>query len=557
MSYRRRNFQLDTPPPGPIPRTPKIEKITPGDSTAIAEWSYPSNAIEVDHWDLELLEGAALLAVLRIEGPATRSHTLGELTNGVKYGLQIQAVNLNGRSDYSNRMEFTPKALDIPVPVLGSVTGWDAFITFSFTCDTPPGPIDAVHYIAKRTDSGYETAGVAIMATQRSGSTQPIDNDREYQIYLALEIAGNIGPYSQASTPVTPTNPVPPFVPLWVHIDVDKQGDKESGSTSWKLTIAQGAKERQADSGPANLTGFRYEITAKATGTLICEGDKPTSFSPVDLLVSGPWVDGFVTMSLWARNKDGESLPAVIDFDTDPHGELPIDFGVFEEFAGYRYHYAQDDVKALAKVTKRGIGVPLEVMVIGAGGCGQGRTTLGAQGGQGGSGEVICTTVKPVSTGSITAKIGDGASYLGTAPGGYSYVTIVDGQQIIARGGGNASGKTDGAPSYLTPAVSVDTLMNGASKLRIWVWNMPRSTMVGGSVIWDKNNAPNADLYAQGGGGTNGSGANHGGSGAPGVVVIRYKIGDVPAQDPELSRRQKFTEYRLQRKIARQVRRAS
>jgi hypothetical protein len=468
----------------------------------------------------------------------------------------MQAVNLNGRSDYSNRLTVTTKSADIPKPTVTTVTPWDGFATFSFTCDTPPAAITAVHYIVKREDSGYEFEGVATMSTQRAGSTGPIDNDREYRLYLALEIAGSIGPYSEPSKVFQPTNPVPPFPPIWVHIDVDKTGTKASGSTTWKLTVGKGTRKSN-DASPTDITGFRYVIEEKITRSLIAAGTKPTSFSPTDITIStAPWCEGFAIMTLWAFNKDGESAPTVIDFDTDPHGELPLDFGVFEDLGGYRYHYAQDDVKALARVNKRGIGLNLEVLVIGAGGAGAGRTTIGATGGNGGSGEVILTTVKPFTTGSITAKIGDGALYSGTAPGGYSYVTIVDGNQITARGGGNAVGKTDGTPSYLTPAKDVSTLMPGAEKLRIWVWNTPRSQQVGGSHEWDKNNAPNGDLYAEGGGGTNGGGANHGGNGGPGIVVIRYKIADIPPADPVLTRRQAWRWRKVERKHARQVRRA-
>lgn len=553
-NYRRRNFVVDAAPPGPVPRTPVIKSLTPGDTTAALEWDYPTNAIEVDHWDVEVFQGAALLGTLRVEGPSTRSHTLGELTNGIEYGVKMQAVNFNGHSDSSNKLTVIPKSLQIPKPTVTTVIGWDGFATFSFTCDTPPAEITAVHYVVKREDSGFEFEGVATMSTQRAGNTGPIDNDREYRLYLALEVNGSVGPYSDPSKVFQPTNPVPPFPPVWVHIDVDKTGTKASGSTTWKLTVSKGARN---DASPTDITGFRYVIEEKTTRTLIAAGTKPTSFSPVDITITAaPWCEGVVLMNLWAFNKDGESAPTVIDFDTEPHGELPLDFGVFEELGGYRYHYAQDDVKALAKVNKRGIGLNLDVMVIGAGGAGSGRTTIGGLGGNGGSGEAIVTTVKPFTTGTITCKIGDGAQYSGTAPGGYSYVTIVDGNQILARGGGNAVGKTDGTPSYLSPCKDVAELMPGAEKLRIWVWNTPRSQQVGGAHVWDKNNAPNGDLYAEAGGGTNSGGSNHGGNGGPGVVVVRYKIADVPAAEPLLTRRQAWRWRRLERKHARQMEKA-
>lgn len=554
-NYRRRNFQLDTPPPGPVPRTPVLKTLTPGDTTAVLTWEYPTNGVEVDHWDIDILQGEAVLGVVRVEGPGTRTHTLGELTNGVEYGVKMQAVNLNGRSEYSNVLRVTPKGLNIPKPTVTTVTPWDGFATFSFTCDTPPAEITAVHYVVKREDSGYEYNGVATMQTQRAGTTGAIDNDRDYRLYLALEIAGAIGPYSEASKPFRPTNPVPPFPPIWVHIDVDKTGDATTGSTTWKLTVGKGNRTN-SDASPTDLTGFRFEITDKATGKLICKGTKPTSFAPVDIIVTGTWCEGVALMSLWASNKDGESTPSVIEFDTDPHGELPIDFGVFEERGGYRYHYAEDDIKALAKVNKRGIGLKLDVLVIGAAGSGASRTTLGATGGNGGSGESIATTYTPFSTGSITAKVGNGSTYMSTAPGDYSYVTIVDGNQIIAKGGGNANGKVDGTPSFTSPAKDIDALMPGASALRLWAWNLPYSKNVGGFREWDKNNAPNANLYAQGGGGTNAGGANHGGDGGNGVVVIRYLISDVKDVEPVYSWRQRLAVKRFEKRHAKQVSRA-
>lgn len=555
---RMHNFAGNTPPPAPVPRTPILETVTPGDTTVNVVWEYPENTIEVDHWDIDVTQGSVLIGTVRVEGAGTRSHTLGELTNSIEYGIKMLAVNINGRSPYSSMLLATPKAADIPAPVIVSVTAGNGVARVVCT-DKTPATVLGHKYVAKRIDSGFEFVGDLIPVDGfTTGDTAPIDNDRDYLLYLATVTAKGVSPYSAASKQFRPTEPLPPYAPIWVHVDVDKTGTKASGSTTWKMTVGKGARVH-GDASPTDLTSFRYVIQEKSTMTLIAAGSKPTSFSPVDITVSNaPWCDGVALMSLWASNKDGESAPTVIEFDTDPHAELPIDFGVFEEKGLYRYHYAQDDIKALARVNKNGVGLALEVLVIGAAGNGAGRTTLGAMGGGGGSGECITTTVKPFTTGSITAKVGDGATYMGTTAGGYSYATIVDGNQIIARGGGQAVGKADGTPSYTTPAKEIDALMPGASELRLWAWNKPFSTGVGGVMEWDKNNAPNAKLYGQGGGGTNSTGANHGGDGGNGVVVIRYLISDVPtALEPVYTWRQRQRVKRFEKRHAREVRAAS
>lgn len=555
------NYVADVPP-GPVPQTPKITTVTPGDTTATVEWQYPANVVDVDHWDLTVYQAAAEVGMVRVEGPDTRKAILGELVNGTTYSVVVQGVNLNGRSEPSNRVDFTPKSAAIPAPSIYSITPGDGFISFSFRDGSPlPGPVEGHRYIAKRTDSGYETEGDVIPMGESTilGTTGPIDNDREYVLLLATVIGGKVGPYSEPSKPVTPTNPVPPYPPVWAHVDANKWDRTSTGQgkgVDWLLTIGAGVKNTQGDIGPLNITGYRYSIVEKATGKTIIERSMPSSQSQISVSDTGPWMDGIAIMSCWAKNNDGESQPTVIEFDTDPHDELPIDFGVWQEFDGYRYHIAEDDVTKYAKVNKRGIGVPLDILVIGAGGGGQGRTTLGAYGGAGGSGAVsVYTGYKNFNTGSITTIIGTGAKYSATGPGGYSYVQM-ESQQWKADGGGTANGKNDGTPSWTTPSQQVDFYMSGASKLRVWMWNVPYSSSVGGAREWNKSDAPDANLYGQGGGGTNSSGSNRGGNGGPGIAVIRYKISDVPPADPPMGRRARWRHRRFERKFARQVRKA-
>lgn len=558
MNFRRMNYNLDTPPPGPVPTPPKIVKATPGDTTAVVEWTYASNDPEVDHWDLYLYEGFALLAVIRVEGPGTRSHTLGELTNEITYSVELQAVNLNGHSSPSNRVDVKPEGLKIKAPEIISVTGKDGYISYSFReGKDQPGTVTGHKYIAKRTDSGYEFEGDANEDTSIIGHTGPVDNDRTYRLYLATVIeGGKVGPYSEASAEVTPSNPIPPYAPVWAHIDANKWSydDARGRGCDWLLTIGAGVKNVQADAGPQNITGYRWQIIDKATGTTVIDRTMNTSQQSLSVSETGGWIENIAVMTCWARNNDGWSEPTTIEFDTTPHAELPIDFGVFQEIGGYRYHYAEDDVQSYAKVNKRGVGLKLECLIVGAAGSGQGRTTLGKTGGNGGAGEYIFKTITPFNTGALRAKIGEGSKYTDSKIGGDSYLSV-DSQAHTARGGGNASGVNDGSPNYTPTAVQVGTLMPGAEELRIWFWNKPYSSGIGGHREWDKNNPPDGNLYGQAGGGTNSSGSNHGGNGGPGVVCIRYKLSDVPPADPTFSKWGEWRHRRFEKRLARQIRR--
>lgn len=559
-NWKNRNYLAPIDPPGPVPSTPKITGVTAGDTTATVAWQYPANIEDVDHWDLEIFQGAAELGVVRIEGPATRSHTIGELTNGQTYTLRMQAVNINGRSDSSNAMDVTPQGMKIPAPSIYSITAKDGYISFSFREGSPlPGTVEGHKYVAKRTDSGYEFEGDVIPVEGSSilGLTGPLDNDREYVLYLATVIGGIVGPYSAPSTPVTPSNPVPPYPPIWAHVDAGKWDRTSTGGgkgVDWLLTIAAGSKNTNGDFGPQTITGYRYEIKEKSSGTVIINRTFSSSQQQISVSDTGPWMDGIAVMTAWAKNNDGESAPTVIEFDVEPHADLPIDFGVFQEIGEYRYHVAEEDVSKWAKVNKRGVGLNLEYLVIGAGGAGHGRTAIGGTGGNGGSGQITVGSTKPFGTGPITTKIGDGTNYQNTTPGGDSNVTI-DAQAYIAKGGGTATGKDQGTPDWTNPAKDIATVWPGAENLRIWFWNKPYSQNVGGSRTWDKNDAPNANLYGQGGGGTNSSGANHGGNGGPGVVVVRYKIADVPPADPPLNVgqrvRNRFWTWRFDRRVRR------
>jgi hypothetical protein len=275
-------------------------------------------------------------------------------------------------------------------------------------------------------------------------------------------------------------------------------------------------------SGSLKIWGYRYEIKEKSSGTVILTGDKPSSQPVVNVEVSSAWMDGVAVLTCWSRNNYGESAPTVIEFDVEQQPLLPIDFGVWFDSGAYRYHVAQEDVLAYGKVLALGVGRKFEYVLIGGGGCGSSLTSEGGVGGHGGSGETKFGTFTPASKGTISAKLGNGALF-GDPTGGTATVLTVDGTPISAAGGGSSTGKADGVPDLTEPFIDMSVKWPGVDTLPCFSWSLPRSGTVGGFMAWgDKNRAPDADLFGQGGGGTKDVGKYRGGHGGPGLVIVRY-----------------------------------
>ena len=507
-----------------------ITSAIAGDETATITWQYlAAEAILVDCWDVSVSQSGSPVATVRVSDPKAREYAIGGLANGVEYEIRMEAVNEKGSGPWSNTVTVTPVAVDIPAPVISSVTPGNTYVRVVFADPAMPGIVRGHKYRATRTDSGAITVGDLIGSAPIADSAGVLANDVEYVVSIAAvcEINGDlrIGKYSDPSKPFIPANPVVPYAPIWAHVDADKWDRTSSGGgkgVDWKLSIGSGVRG-DAVGGPLDIWGYRYEIKEKSSGRVVASGDKPSSQPVVNITVSGEWMDGIAVMTCWARNKLGESKATVLEFDAEPHAELLIDFGVWYDVGEYRYHVAQEDVLAYAKVNPAGVGKTFEYVLVGGGGAGYGRTDVGGIGGHGGSGETRFGTFVPSSTGGMTAKIGNGALY-GNPTGGTATVLTVNGDPVSAAGGGSATGKPNGTPDLTEPYIDMSKKWAGCDALPCFSWALPRSGSVGGFCEWaNKDRPPDGDLFGQAGGGTNSAGVARGGQGGPGLAIVRYR----------------------------------
>ena len=146
------------------PSAPTIDSVTPGDETLTVAWSAPADTggSEVTGYDLRYIRSDATDksdANWTVRDSVWTSgalrYILGGLTNGVRYDLQIRAVNEAGDGQWSGAISGAPQTIPA-APTIDSVTPGDETLTIAWSAPTDTGGSTIQGYDARyiRSDAG-------------------------------------------------------------------------------------------------------------------------------------------------------------------------------------------------------------------------------------------------------------------------------------------------------------------------------------------------------------------------------------------------------------------
>ena len=212
------------------PSAPTIDSVTPGDETLTVSWSAPADTggSEVTGYDLRYIRSDAPSKADTnwterdsVWSSGALQYTVSSLTNGVRYDLQIRAVNIAGDGRWSVTISAAPQTIPA-APTIASLTPGDETLTIAWSAPTDTGGSTIQGYDARyiRSDApdksdddwterdGIWTSGALEYAL--SGLT----NGVRYDVQLrAVTGAGN-GPWSATASATPQTAPGAPTINL-------------------------------------------------------------------------------------------------------------------------------------------------------------------------------------------------------------------------------------------------------------------------------------------------------------------------------------------------------
>jgi hypothetical protein len=423
----------------------------------------------------------------------------------------------------------------VEAPVLTKARGGNGAVELTFKSPVmpPEEQIAAYRWRARRMDSGFVSEGI-----MDGNWCDGLGNGVPFLMSVAVVLdTGVVGAFSNEIT-ATPQSPAAPTKPSLVQVEYVPT----SWGSQWKLKLSIGRDLR--DGSPIRVAYFRLLIESEGTvildQTLNASGSYPLSILTQSYVIKT--LGTATTLTLWAMNEFGTSQPDVISFDATQWDRMPIDYGIWEDHDGFRYHYVQDSISTWGKINPLGLNIEYGILSIGAGGSGSPRRNSdvvgNTVGGHGGSGAVGFKKGIPRVVGQITCVVGKGNA--GYEAGGDTEVDFPGlFSPVLTPGGGSAVGKYNGLPDAFPVPQDIDAILRGqpymvpSPSFRLLPC-FAESTLVGGFEAWDFSTPPDGLLYGQGGGGTNGAPSTQG-TGGPGLVVFRYWIKDIPAVPPALT----------------------
>ena len=212
------------------PSAPTIDLVTPGDGTITVAWSAPADTggSEVTGYDLRYISSDATNkddANWTVRDSVWTSgalrYPLSSLTNGIRYDLQIRAVNEAGDGQWSGTISGEPQTIPA-APTIDSVTPGDETITVAWSAPADTGGSEVTGYGLRyiRSDATDKSDGNWIVndSIWTSGALQytvsSLINGVRYDVQLrAVTSVGN-GPWSAPASATPQTAPDAPTIDL-------------------------------------------------------------------------------------------------------------------------------------------------------------------------------------------------------------------------------------------------------------------------------------------------------------------------------------------------------
>ena len=243
--------------PRTTPEAPTITGVTPGNATLTVTWVAPANTggSAVTGYDVQhKLTSAQDIAANWTEASNTGddlSHTIGSLTNGMRYDVQVRAVNIAGEGAWSDTTDGAPRTTPA-APTIASVTSGNATLTVTWTIPGNGGAVvtgyDVRHKLSSAQDIAANWTEVANTGDDLSHMIGGLTNGTSYDVQVrAVNIAGD-GAWSDNTDGTPRTTPEAPTI---------------TGVTSGNATLTV-TWTAPANTGGSAITGYdvRHKLTS-------------------------------------------------------------------------------------------------------------------------------------------------------------------------------------------------------------------------------------------------------------------------------------------------------
>ncbi|MSV60652.1 MAG: hypothetical protein F2901_04685, partial [Actinobacteria bacterium] len=275
--------------PRAVPGTPTNLAGVVGNAQVALTWTAPANnGDEISDYEVKWCLGASCTAFAHTASADT-SITVNNLTNGSAYTFQVAAKNAAGTGTAAVSGSLTPRTVPTaPLSVLGTVGNQQ--VALSWNVPTSNGGAAISDYIVQSCTGGTCTTFNDGTGTVTSATVTGLTNGTAYTFQVAAKNIAGDGPYSTASTSITPRTV--PDAPTAVTATADNTGGID---VSWSAP---------SNNGGASITDYTLQSCISSTCTTVSRSLSTDTSTKVSGLVKGT----AYTFQVAAVNVAGTSL---------------------------------------------------------------------------------------------------------------------------------------------------------------------------------------------------------------------------------------------------------
>ena len=270
--------------PSRKPDSPTVQSVTPGPAQLVVTWSEPANGGDpITNYKIEYKEQDTQSWRLHKEvDQNTLTETIGSLTNGTPYMVQVSAKNINGYGDPSVEEPGTPR----PDPSVTSVTVAEASITqtaatATVTIDNQTDESQMVH-LRYRVNSSSEawTTPVPQSTTDvpKEFPLSSLKSDTEYRVEASLDSAFNSGVQFKLFTTKRPTVS---------SVEIDENTITQAGATATVTIMEPNGRQQTVRLKYRPHTQDDWSTTATDAGEILVNTSTDVAAVPISDLKSG------------------------------------------------------------------------------------------------------------------------------------------------------------------------------------------------------------------------------------------------------------------------------
>ena len=269
--------------PSRKPYAPTIQSVTPGPKQLVVTWSEPANGGDpITNYKVEYKEQVAPSWTLHKEvDQNTFTETIGSLTNGTTYAVQVSAKNINGYGDPSPERTDTPR----PEPAVSGVSVDEIEQTTAVATvniSDPTGEQKMVHLRfrvnssseARTTPTPQSTTTNSVAFPQFTG----LKSDTEYRVEASFDSTFNSGVQFKLFTTKRPTVS---------SVEIDDNTITQAGATATVTIQEPNGKQQTVRLRYRPSTQDDWSTTATDAGEIPVNTSTDAAAVPISDLKSG------------------------------------------------------------------------------------------------------------------------------------------------------------------------------------------------------------------------------------------------------------------------------